>query len=1229
MNRGQFYKYSYNSCITIGSGDDADIQIESPYVQKYHAEIHFKQVINIIGNKIPIFVIKQSKQILSIGDTVRFLDVVIVYHSQFVMINNCENCKINLKKYTEHNGDYLVTVNKVNVIKKYRELMNKPTLQIQFKTFEPIQTLKQIPLIFTMGPALTMSFASLMSGLISMYNAYMQGRELIEVLPMLLLPCMMLLSTSIYHPIQRIYEKHIREKNEKRRNDKINVYLDSLLNEVIRFRGKLDKYYNMCFCQFDNICNKILENDDMLWSKTKSHDDFLWIGLGKGDCSLPIEFKNIPSQEDVYTEKVYEFINSVINAENFWIYHDFNKETDLAIVDENNTFYRQLLMQFIFYYCTKTIQILFFVDTNWKESFDGIQWIPHLRVKNDTKVLIVNSTSEVNGITKLLSQSKKVIICFIQNQNLFFECDIKDTVNIFMCKSIDDVPNKCSSMVIIEDNNSVYRKSDKSIQEFRMISYETSWDKIYIKLLNMISNEDGLMNINSTISIYSLYNIKNASDLGIQSKWDNNYSRDGVVAVIGINDRGEKIHLNLHENANGPHMMIGSTTGGGKSEFIITFIMSLATHYSPQQIQFSIIDFKGGGLADSLKSNGSYLPHIVGNITNLSHKEMERALCSFNLECKRRQELFIKMGQFLNEPSMNIDKYQNYFNKKYNLKYLAHLIVIVDEFAELKKCEPDFMKDLISMSRIGRSLGIHLILSTQKPAAVIDSEMWSNCRTKICLKVQDKQDSYEMIHQDKAFYLTQPGQFYMLVDNHCQLGKSAWANSSIYEYENQENVFIVDDIGKVIKENKYQQIQGKTQLTALIDEINKCNYEPIEKLWYDALPKLLWSKMPTISGVLGIVDDYHHKKQDYLCHDFVNNEHGIIITSNSNEKIKFLNTLLISMVSTLKNIEIFIIDPLKQLDSQFGKLSFVQYIDTSEKISNLFHILFKRKSSDKIKKILIIYQYSTFCDELDGHDILYKYLQESNSFNSLCFLFTNQVNSVHYRILSMIACRYCLANQSTTEISTIFETPNKQIVHEEDFGLIKRDIILPFRMIHTTSKDVQRVITQFIDINYAEATIIPYVPDLLVCKHRNKNVLGIDCNTYNWISLDNYTITICVSRYLFKLQEFINKHFNHVKVCTSIDEFEDFNILFEKDFDFIERKHLCNKKYIICIEEKRWNQSWVKNIYDERSLIWIGSGFKEQIIIHHPVKKDSNNNELIYILEGKMQRIRGIDEYDG
>ena len=231
-------------------------------------------------------------------------------------------------------------------------------------------------------------------------------------------------------------------------------------------------------------------------------------------------------------------------------------------------------------------------------------------------------------------------------------------------------------------------------------------------------------------------------------------------------------------------------TGSGKSEFIITYILSMAINYHPYEVSFVLIDYKGGGLTGAFenKETGIKLPHLAGTITNLDTVEMNRSLASIQSELRKRQRMFNEARDKLNESTIDIYKYQNLYRRGLVDKPISHLFIISDEFAELKDQRPEFMEQLISTARIGRSLGVHLILATQKPSGVVNDQIWSNSKFRICLRVQDKSDSMDMIKCPDAAELKTTGRFYLQVGYNelFAMGQAAWAGAQYYPTEKRK-----------------------------------------------------------------------------------------------------------------------------------------------------------------------------------------------------------------------------------------------------------------------------------------------------------------------------------------------------------------------------------------------------------------------------------------------------------
>ncbi|MBR3227186.1 MAG: hypothetical protein IKF68_01430, partial [Erysipelotrichaceae bacterium] len=237
----------------------------------------------------------------------------------------------------------------------------------------------------------------------------------------------------------------------------------------------------------------------------------------------------------------------------------------------------------------------------------------------------------------------------------------------------------------------------------------------------------------------------------------------------------EILSFDLHESRQGPHGLIGGSTGSGKSELIVSMILSLCLRYRPDYLNLIIIDYKGGGIKESLSCRGQSLPHIIASVDNLEADTFERLILAIGSECRKRQRLFKDLSDRSMTSVVNIDDYLNGGYEEYGLPRLAHLLIVVDEFAELRKDDPEVIRELVSFSRIGRSLGLHLILATQRPSGVIDDEIWSNSHFKIALKVLSDRDSNDIIKTRDAAYLNDPGEFYLAVDDSLVRGKAIYS----------------------------------------------------------------------------------------------------------------------------------------------------------------------------------------------------------------------------------------------------------------------------------------------------------------------------------------------------------------------------------------------------------------------------------------------------------------------
>ncbi|MCR5508493.1 MAG: hypothetical protein K6F34_07390 [Lachnospiraceae bacterium] len=452
----------------------------------------------------------------------------------------------------------------------------------------------------------------------------------------------------------------------------------------------------------------------------------------------------------------------------------------------------------------------------------------------------------------------------------------------------------------------------------------------------------------SRVTLPELYEKDFIYEDDIRGFWRNNDPANSLRAPIGISTDSRIVSLDLHEKAHGPHGLVAGMTGSGKSELLQTLILSLAVRYPPDELIFFLIDYKGGGMASMFKG----LPHLKGSISNLSGNVTDRALLSIRSENELRQKLFL-------EAQVNsIRDYGRLYREGTVKRPLPHILIIIDEFAELKREHPEFVKELVSVAQVGRSLGIHLILATQKPAGTVDDNIFSNSRFRICLRVQDRQDSNDMLHRPDASYISEPGRAFLQVGNDelFEEFQTAYTMEPYHEGAYAKPVRLIDKNGRRLKEcsGQKEEYSGETHFSKLLEEVKECADKErrvfVPELWLEPLDDLIVfdDGMAGRSNegklLAGRYDDPAGCSQGDYRISIEDSGHTVICGCSRSGKSTFLQTLIMSALCGLHKTlpDIYIIDYSNGLLSCFrDSIRVGGYIneDTSDRLKGLFGLL--------------------------------------------------------------------------------------------------------------------------------------------------------------------------------------------------------------------------------------------------------------------------------------------------
>ena len=200
-------------------------------------------------------------------------------------------------------------------------------------------------------------------------------------------------------------------------------------------------------------------------------------------------------------------------------------------------------------------------------------------------------------------------------------------------------------------------------------------------------------------------------------------SNRSLDMIVGVGEDGTPVMVDLVRD--GPHALVAGTTGSGKSELLRAMVVSAARRHAPDDLNVALIDFKGGAAFDSLAS----LPHVVGTLTDLDGYAAGRVLTGLTAELRRREEM-LREG----EGSSTIPR----------------LLIVIDEFAELAAADPNASRAMLGIARRGRSLGVHLVIATQRPSGVVNDEVRANTDLRFCLRVNSTADSIDVIGDPAA-----------------------------------------------------------------------------------------------------------------------------------------------------------------------------------------------------------------------------------------------------------------------------------------------------------------------------------------------------------------------------------------------------------------------------------------------------------------------------------------------
>lgn len=1071
---------------------------------------------------------------LSLFDEIYAMGLSIVYFGDWIAIRDLM-CDTNLAQidYVEVKstfGDGKAKPYFVNTPRILKSL-DRDELEVDGPPNPP--SIDKTPALLVLGPSVTMSMVMLASLGVSISSA-ISGGNIPTLIASGTMAVGMLLGSLMWPSLLRSYQKRSALADEKYRKARYTSYIAEIEKRIIAKANRTNRLLNEVLCPTPDIICSFLENETNrlhLWERSYDDDDFLAIRMGVGDRPFDVQIK-IPRQGfQLYDDDLRDLPDQLVNKysvlSNAPLTLDLYNNHTIGIIGSSLNIQHilsEIILNIASLHSYEETKIVVVTSPMRASKFESIRNIPHIW-SNDKKIRFFATTSEeVHYIFNYLNEimierdSKEVkenkaiphYILILTEPSLVekeallrYINDANNSVGlttVFAYGDITKLPKSCKAIIQSDDTLTGYYIKNQNRNKFITFSLdnidECKMQLFFSELSRLnVKRDVRSMGIVDRISFLQMYKAGNVDELKIEQHWDSNNSAKSLAAPIGVMAGGEVFSLDIHEAYHGCHGLVAGTTGSGKSEFLQAFILSLAINYSPKEISFVLVDFKGGDMARPFmaKPFSPALPHLAATISNLSGNILYRALVSLEAEIKSRQRIFNESAIALGVDKLDINSYHKYYKGGRLSTPLPHLVIIIDEFAQLKTQQPEFLTQLINVAQVGRSLGIHLILATQKPSGIVDPQIMSNSRFKVCLKVAEKQDSIDMINKPDSAFIKNPGRLNIQVgyDEIYECVQSGYSGADYiptkkYCPDEEITVQMTDNTANPIHSGRIDLSSNKsdkTQLEAVVAEIvalgQKKNLK-VKPLWLEVLPdKVLLNTLRKgnrglCTATIGLIDFVQTQEQKPLTIDLVQSGHLALYGASGTGKTTFLQSMIYSMVCdyeyTPDELTIYAMDfggrNLGYIDN-LPHTGGVAYSDEEGKIveiiSVLHSILDERKRlfashgcgtfSDyralQINSLpavlLLIDNFSSFRDKyMDLSDSLISIISAGKTYGIYFVITGNTRNSIYYKITEHISTYFCLKMNDPNSYMDILNI-RPPVVPEEISGrgitVINREVV--------------------------------------------------------------------------------------------------------------------------------------------------------------------------------------------
>ena len=582
------------------------------------------------------------------------------------------------------------------------------------------------------------------------------------------------------------------EKRQQERLDKYTEYMKQQEASVKAAQEKQRKVLNGVNPPTSRCLEMVKNIERRLWERRTSDTDFMELRLGSGKIPGCMKCKVPQRQFSLEAVDSLTLLPEKIQADNAYVDNcpitvNLGQYPTCGLIGERKDCIRlakNMLLQAATHHSYAELNIVVVCRKEETESFQFARWLPHCCNSSRTHRYLVNdkkSAAEVFAelestlAERLPEENRKrrgravpfyLFLCgddtllekqAIEKYLVSNNTDLSAAA-LFLYDELDYLPKECELIVEVRNGRGMYFHKANASQrtEFTIDSVSDETYEQFARGMAPLRIEAarGEEPLPAAMSFLQGFGAQTPKDIGLVEHWSEARPEKSMAVPIGVMHGGETFYFDIHEKHHGPHGLVGGKTGCGKSEMVQSWILSMAMKFPPEAVSFIIIDFKGTGLILPFLN----LPHLAGTISDLD-KNIQRNLVALENELSRRKALFDEYQV------KNISAYQKLYHEGKAETSVSYLFIIIDEFAEFKAQFPEFMTVVDRVFAIGRTLGVHMLLLTQKPSDVIDAKMSANTSFRWGLKMASSADSREFFlnQHPEAGKIANPGRAYVQV----------------------------------------------------------------------------------------------------------------------------------------------------------------------------------------------------------------------------------------------------------------------------------------------------------------------------------------------------------------------------------------------------------------------------------------------------------------------------------